>query len=284
MLLMLACLSVAIKSQLGSKPENADVLFLASQKHYADYFQAYEAYESAVDAPPESLTTPEEVKRLTADLRTAERSLTDPLTDVKKGHLWRLFTPMFLHFGILHLGFNLMWLWTLGTMLELRFGGWKFLGLLLAVALLSNVAQGYWSGTRFGGMSGANYGLFGFLYLRGKFHPAPGAVLSDQTIRGMLIWLVICFTGIVGPIANAAHLGGLIAGGLIGLGNALADGGWQIFKRRREFRSALRSSANTLHHCQICGKTERDDPSLEFYVSRKDDLEYCTHHLPENQP
>jgi membrane associated rhomboid family serine protease len=279
LLLILGCCAVGLKTQLGSQPENADALFLASKQHFAEYREARDTYRLAAD----SEATSEEVERLEEKVRVAEQKVDDPLTDVKKGQVWRLFTPMFLHFGIIHLGFNMMWLWSFGGMLELRFGHWKFLGLVLAVALISNVIQGYWGGINFGGMSGANYGLFGFLYLRGKFHPNPGPVLSSQTIQNMLIWLVICFTGLVGPIANGAHVGGLIAGGLIGLGAAVLGGGWQVFKRRQQFRSSLRSSADTLHRCEVCGKTEQDSPELTFYVSNTDQLEYCTRHLPENQ-
>jgi membrane associated rhomboid family serine protease len=287
LLLILGCCAVGLKTRLGSQPGNADALFLASKKHSAEYQEAYDTYELAADALPDSVApsqaAAEEIERLVEKVRVAERDFTNPLADVKKGQVWRLFTPIFLHFGIIHLLFNMMWLWTFGGMLERRFGPWRFLGLVLAVALISNVTQGYWGGINFGGMSGANYGLFGFLYLRGKFHPNPGSVLSGQTIQNMLVWLAICFTGLVGPIANGAHVGGLIAGGLIGLGAAVLGGGWQVFKRRQQFRSSLRSSADSLHRCEACKKTEQDSPELTFYVSTTDQLEYCSSHLPEKK-
>ncbi|OYV05832.1 MAG: hypothetical protein CFE26_09540 [Verrucomicrobiales bacterium VVV1] len=154
---------------------------------------------------------------------------------------------------------------------------------MLAVAAISNVAEGFWSGTNFGGMSGVNYGLFGFILLRSKLHPTPEFVMNRQTVVLMLVWLVVCFTNAFGPIANAAHLMGFLSGAAIGTGNAMLAGGWQVLKRRQKFRSAMSSSATALHLCATCGKTERDDPSLEFYVSSTDDQEYCQPHLPENQ-
>ncbi|MGC4014519.1 MAG: rhomboid family intramembrane serine protease [Luteolibacter sp.] len=293
LLLILACVVVAAVTRLGN-PEymgNADKLYLASQQDRLEYNRLYEEYrtywdgiESNSNTSDRKAVTAEEERVLedfTSRLDEIEKRAHDPLADIKKGEVWRLITPIFLHFGPVHILFNMMWLWRFGMLLEVRFRSLRFLGLVLAVAAISNLGQGLWAGPAFGGMSGVNYGLFGFILLRSKYHPNPGFALDGQTVFLMLVWLVACFTGAVGPIANGAHLVGFLSGAALGFGNAMLGGGWSLMKRRREFHSTLSSSANTLHHCAVCGRTERDDPHLEFYVDGEDDQEYCRDHLPK---
>jgi len=200
------------------------------------------------------------------------------------GEVWRLFTPMFIHANIreniLHILFNMLWLWDFGRVLESRFRGLRFLLLVLAVSLAADVAQALVTGPRFGGMSGVNYGLFGFILLRQKFHPAGDVRLNPQTTPFMLIWLVVCFTGAVGPVANAAHVAGLVAGCAIGWVNAMMGGGWEIRQRRRRFQAALSQGDNVLHRCAVCRRTEKDDENLDFRIG-SDGEEYCTEHLPK---
>lgn len=128
------------------------------------------------------------------------------------GEVWRLFTPIFIHFGIIHFLFNMMWLYQLGCMIEGRLGTGILALLTAVVALCSNVAQYTLHGPAFGGMSGVVYGLAGFVWMRGKFHRASGVGLSSQNVTILLVWLVICYTGLVGPVANTAHLAGLLTG------------------------------------------------------------------------
>jgi GlpG protein len=128
------------------------------------------------------------------------------------GEVWRLFTPMFIHFGILHIVFNMMWLYQLGSMIEARQGWFVFLLLVLVSQVVSGIAQYLIVGPVFGGMSGVVYALLGYVWVRGKYDRNSGLFLHPQTLTYMLIWLVLCFTGILGPIANWAHLGGLATG------------------------------------------------------------------------
>src|SRR5688572_4074379 len=65
---------------------------------------------------------------------------------------------------------------------------------------------------RFGGMSGVNYALFGYAWVMGRTQPHLGIGLAPQTATVMMFWLVLCFTGLVGPVANAAHVAGLVCG------------------------------------------------------------------------
>lgn len=136
--------------------------------------------------------------------------------EVRAGEVWRLFTPMLIHFGVAHLLFNLLWLFRLGSMIESFGGAGRFALLTLGIAGLSNVAQYLYAGPGFGGMSGVNYGLFGYIWMRGRYDPASGLYLTPQDKMLMLVWFVICFTGAVGPIANTAHAAGLIVGAVWG--------------------------------------------------------------------
>ncbi|MEO5804067.1 MAG: rhomboid family intramembrane serine protease [Verrucomicrobiota bacterium] len=144
------------------------------------------------------------------------------LPEIQHGEVWRLFTPMFIHFGILHIIFNMMWLRDLGTMIESRESSWRLLFLVLIIAAGSNLAQFFirvpafppldGGHPNFGGMSGVIYGLFGYVWMRGKFDARPHLILHKSTVSTMMIWLVLCMTGLIGPIANLAHLFGLLIG------------------------------------------------------------------------
>jgi GlpG protein len=135
------------------------------------------------------------------------------LPEVRGGEYWRLVSPAFIHFGPLHLVFNLMWLYQLGCMIEARRGTLKLALLVVVTAIGPFLAQYLWSGPGFvGGMSGVVYGLAGYVWMRGKYDLTSGVYLDRASIQWLLIWLVVCFTGAVGPVANVAHLAGLVIG------------------------------------------------------------------------
>ncbi|MGE5296312.1 MAG: rhomboid family intramembrane serine protease, partial [Solirubrobacterales bacterium] len=139
------------------------------------------------------------------------------LPEVRHGQVWRLFTPMFLHFDILHIFFNMLWLRDLGSMIEARRGPWFMLLLTLVLAGTSNVGQYLVSGPHFGGMSGVVYGLLGYIWMQGRFNPASRLSLQPQTVTFMIVWFFICLAGLVGHIANTAHGVGLVVGVAWGL-------------------------------------------------------------------
>ena len=137
---------------------------------------------------------------------------------IVRGEYWRLVTPIFLHFSIMHIAFNLMWMRILGGEIEPRRGILRFLGLVLLIAVVSNVGQYAANGSPvFGGMSGVVYGIFGYLWMKEKYDPASGMSLPPSTAIWMIGWLVFCWTGMAGPIANWAHTFGLATGMLVGL-------------------------------------------------------------------
>lgn len=159
----------------------------------------------------------------------------DGLADIRSGQVWRAVTPIFLHFGPLHLLFNMMWLWMLGGAIESLRGSARLAALVVVSAVASNLAE-YWFnfgfdfapgrgfqadfGRRpspaFGGMSGVAFALFGFVWMRSRLLRGSGFAMPRDTVVWMLIWLLVCTAGFVGPIANVAHGVGLLAGMTLG--------------------------------------------------------------------
>jgi GlpG protein len=134
------------------------------------------------------------------------------LPEIQQGQVWRLLTPIFVHYDILHIFFNMLWLRDLGSMIEGRQSTWHLGLLVVVIAICSNLAEFYIGHTpAFGGMSGVVYGLFGYIWLRGKFDPASGLFLHPTTVVMMIVWFFICLTGYL-PVANIIHAVGLAMG------------------------------------------------------------------------
>ncbi len=141
---------------------------------------------------------------------------------------WRVFTPIFLHFGLLHIAFNGLWLWELGGMIEQRQGSVRLLGVVALVAACSNIAQAAMSTVLFGGMSGAIYGLLGYIVAWNRLRASQQFPLPPAVAWFMIGWLVVCLSGFtsllgVGEIANTAHISGLLMGLLLGVVAAVLD-------------------------------------------------------------
>ena len=129
--------------------------------------------------------------------------------EIRHGEVWRLITPIFIHMGILHILFNMLWLRDLGSMVEGRQSSIHLLILTLVIAACSNLAQYFVSGPIFGGMSGVVYGLLGYVWIRGKFDPASGLYLHPYNVIMMLVWFFACLLNIIPHVANTAHAVGL---------------------------------------------------------------------------
>ena len=136
---------------------------------------------------------------------------------------WRLISPTFLHFSLTHLIFNCLWIYILGSKIEIIDGRGIFLTIFLISGLSSNLGLYFLTGDYLiGGLSGAVYGLLGYCFIldldnRGLRYNLPNALYIF-----MFIWLLIGFTGLLkifgfGNIANIAHLVGMIAGFILGL-------------------------------------------------------------------
>mgnify|MGYP003641664390 FL=1 len=154
-----------------------------------------------------------------ADLSSASGRWYGLLDTLAAGEFWRVITPDFIHFNIMHIVFNLLMLWVLGGQLEVQKGSLSFLALVIFVSIASNVAQLLETSYLFGGMSGVVYGLVGYCWLWRYFRPT--IFFPDALLKFSLIWLVLGYTPLtewlgLGKMANAAHLYGLIAGLLWG--------------------------------------------------------------------
>ena len=133
---------------------------------------------------------------------------------VAEGETWRLVSSVFLHSGVVHLGFNMLSLYFLGSFVEEAFGRSRFLALYLLSGVSGGLAYLYFGGFNAPavGASGAIFGLLGgvlgYALRRGTFS------WQNPLIRQLLILLALnLYLGFSIPnISNTAHLGGLAGG------------------------------------------------------------------------
>lgn len=132
---------------------------------------------------------------------------------VANGEWWRLITSGFLHFGFMHLGFNLFALWLLGSALEpvlgrVRFTVVYFVGLLAGSA--GALVLSYDALTA--GASGAVFGLMGAVFVLQR---RIGVDPWKSGIGGLLV-INLLFTFLAPGISVGGHLGGLVGGAAAG--------------------------------------------------------------------
>lgn len=137
------------------------------------------------------------------------------------GQWWRLGSALFLHFGLLHIAMNLWALWDGGHLVERIYGHLRFAAIYFASGLFGNllslVVQGNHAVS--GGASGAIFGVYGALLIflwreRRALHPAEFRWLFRA---GIAFTLASIGLGLLIPgIDNSAHIGGLLAGILLG--------------------------------------------------------------------
>lgn len=150
------------------------------------------------------------------------------LEDVRSGEIWRLITPIFLHFTLLHFAFNMFMLFQFGALIETLRGSLRFALMVLAMAVVSNLAQYLASGPGFGGMSGVVYGLFGYAWMKSRFDPAAGILVPPSTVLILMVWFFLGVFNLIGGIANFAHGGGLVTGMVMGYAPKL----WRDLRRK----------------------------------------------------
>lgn len=130
---------------------------------------------------------------------------------VKAGEIWRLFTSMFLHIGIIHLLCNMYSLWIIGKQLETFLGKFKFLIIYLGSGFIGSLLSVVVHSSVSAGASGAIFGLMGsLLYFGYHYRLYLGSVMKTQIIPIILLNLLIGFS--LSGIDNFAHIGGLIGG------------------------------------------------------------------------
>jgi membrane associated rhomboid family serine protease len=151
---------------------------------------------------------------------------------VVHGRLWQLFTYAFLHGGVSHIFFNMLWLWWFGAQLEMDWGHRKFMefySFCVVGAALVTVAVAYTHVARVQtsvptvGASGGIFGiLMAFAMLYGEqeiwLFPIPFSVKAKYFVAGVAFFTLIGAIMAAGPrrpggsVAYVAHLGGLLFG------------------------------------------------------------------------
>ncbi|MEV4535530.1 rhomboid family intramembrane serine protease [Asanoa sp. NPDC049518] len=144
-------------------------------------------------------------------------SLVDPNTNqvvyegIYNGGYYRLFTAMFIHYGIIHLAFNMWALWAVGRALEAMLGRFRFAALYLLAGVGGNVAAFIIEPNSLtAGASTAVFGLFGAYFVIARKLGGD----TRQILVVLVINLVITFT--VPGVSWAGHVGGLVTGALVG--------------------------------------------------------------------
>ncbi len=150
---------------------------------------------------------------------------------VVRGWLWQLLSYSFLHVGLFHILFNMLWLWMFGAQLEMDWGKNKFLEFYffcVVGAALTTIAVSY---TGLGGITpktmteGASGGVLGILMAFGLIYgnqeimlfPIPFSIRAKYFVAGIAFIELISAINAAGPgrgqgIAYIAHLGGLLFG------------------------------------------------------------------------
>ena len=118
-------------------------------------------------------------------LSTANINSFDSITiSINAGEVWRLVTPIFLHFSIFHLIFNSLLLWILGQKIEYSIGSLYFFMSVFFISIISNLSQYLLAkSVLFGGLSGLVYGLLGFIWISYKFFKRANNVNTSRAFR-----------------------------------------------------------------------------------------------------
>jgi GlpG protein len=219
-LLLAASIAVALFSDLGTKKEVIARLTIDNYAPKIDRKQFEEALQAGQG---------EKLEQLLAAVKAGEVPIVPRYLWERQP--WRLITPIFLHFGMMHIVFNMLMLWQLGIPIERVIGSFRYALLVLLIAITSNVGEYLWgihlvhvegiSGVHpFGGMSGVLYGLFGYAWMKSRYDPQSGFMISRNVVVWMVGWFFICLSGVfaqyIGNVANMVHGVGLVVGMIVG--------------------------------------------------------------------
>jgi len=136
------------------------------------------------------------------------------------GEWWRLLTCVFIHGGLLHIAFNMWCLWDLGRLAESVYGHWTFAAVYFLSGLSASLASVIWNPVILSvGASGAIFGIAGALiasFYLGEFS-LPRAAMSGM-LRSVVMFVGynLFFGAVIARTDNAAHIGGLLMGLLLG--------------------------------------------------------------------
>jgi rhomboid protease GluP len=132
----------------------------------------------------------------------------------------RLLTSAFIHFGVMHIAFNMYALYNGGVLTEKLFGNARFAVVYLLAALAGSVASSWWDPSRnSAGASGAVFGVFGALlaYIARFPRAIPLDMLKSVRSGAIMLCVYSLAMGVLLPfVDNAAHVGGLLGGAASG--------------------------------------------------------------------
>jgi rhomboid protease GluP len=139
---------------------------------------------------------------------------------VTSGQGWRLLTAAFLHFGVIHLAANMYALMSLGWLVERLLGRWFYAVMYLLSAVVSSAVAVWWNPESVSaGASGAVFAVYGALIGYLLIHRATFPRSATLTLmQGLLIFVGVnvAFGLTHAGISNAAHIGGLVCGIVLG--------------------------------------------------------------------
>ena len=136
------------------------------------------------------------------------------------GQWWRLLTCVFLHGGLLHIAFNMWCLWDLGRLAESVYGHWTFAVVYLICGVGSSLASVWWNPSVLSvGASGAIFGIAGALiasFYLGEFSMPRAAMTGMLRSVVAFVGYNLFFGAVISGVDNAAHVGGLVMGLILG--------------------------------------------------------------------
>lgn len=167
------------------------------------------------------------------------------LASIRRGELWRLITPIFIHFSVMHILFNSIMLYQLGGRVENRYGTLWMAALVISSAIVSNLVQCLVPESvggsvptiingvllnLLGGLSGVVFAMFGFVWMKSLFDRSSGFYLPPSSVIIIMGYFFFCMLPgsgelLGGQVANWAHAGGLAVG--------MITGYWSTFVGKR---------------------------------------------------
>ena len=143
-----------------------------------------------------------------------------PLT-IGAHQYWRLLTSCFLHFGIVHIGFNMYVLYQIGPFIQMAFGRIRYLLIYFSAGLGGSIVSVFVHPMSVGaGASGAIFGLygavFGFLLIKRRSLD-PAVTKSIAKSAGIFVLYNVVYGSITRTTDLSAHFGGLVTGFVVGM-------------------------------------------------------------------
>jgi len=208
---------------------------------------------------------------------------------VLKGEVWRLITYIFIppSLSLIWILFTLYFYYMVGNALEHEWGSFRF-NIFYLIGMIGTTIAAFITG----------YGATS-LYLNLSLFLAFAKIYPDYELLmffiipvkmkylAMLEWVFIAFTVITGDMSTRIIAVVSILNYFLFFGRDILErskSGRQTYNNRRRFQSELPRNF-TIHKCTICGKTERDDPNMDFRYCPEceGDYEYCMEHVRNHE-